>query len=338
MKKWFTFSAALAISFSVVFGMAGTSSAETKYKFALGHTEPTNVSTHAAALKFKDLVAERTNGAVEIIIHPSSELGAAADQAQMVQSGAIQMAMLPAGHVATIVPEVQVFTIPFFFPGDVHEMAKVVNGPASETLKSYFPKRDIELLAVLPHAPKQFTSNKPIKMPEDFKGQKIRTMASPLIVESFKLLGATPVPINYHEVYTALQLGTVDGEENPFWAIGEMKFYEVQKYIVVSNHAYLVTMFFVNKALLDGLPKEIREAIIKSAKDVLPYQLEAELKIDKENEDTIRAYKKTKVTELSPEAIQAFKEKMKPVKDIYIKMVGKSGQEVVDAYEREMNR
>lgn len=307
-----------------------------KYTFTLSHTEPTNVSTHLAALRFGDLVAEKTHGAVEVVVHPNSELGAAADQAQMVQNGAITMAMLPAGHVATIVPEVQVFTIPFLFPGDVHEMAAVVNGPALAQLNNSFVRKDIRLLSVLPHAPKQFTSNKPIAVPADFKGQKIRTMASPLIVESFKLLGATPVPINYHEVYTALQLGTVDGEENPFWAIGEMKFYEVQKHIVVSNHAYLATIFFMNGDMLSGLPSDIRDVVVSTATEILPYQLEKELEIDKENEHKIRAYKGTTVTELSPEAVEAFKKEMTPVRDIYVKMTGDSGKAVLDAYEKAM--
>jgi tripartite ATP-independent transporter DctP family solute receptor len=336
MMKRANFTLVLAVCLGLIFGVCGASFAAAKHTFTLGHTEPTNVSTHLAALKFSALVAERTNGEVEIVVHPNSELGAAVDQAQMVQSGAITMAMLPAGHVATIVPEVQVFTIPFFFPGDVHKMAEIVNGPAIGALNKNFSQKDIELLAVLPHAPKQFTSNKPIKTPGDFKGQKIRTMASPLIVESYKLLGATPVPINYHEVYTALQLGTVDGEENPFWAIGEMKFYEVQKHIVVSNHAYLATIFFVNKALLAGLSDEFKEIIVKTANEILPYQLESELEIDKENEDKIRAYKDTAVTELSADAIAEFKEIMKPVKDIYIEMVGDSGKEVLEAYEKEM--
>lgn len=328
----------LTVCFSLVSGASTTLFAAAKYQFTLGHTEPTNVSTHLAAMKFSALVAERTHGAVEIAVHPNSELGAAVDQAQMVQSGAITMAMLPAGHVATIVAEVQVFTIPFFFPGDIHKMAEIVNGPAIGALNKNFSKKDIELLAVLPHAPKQFTSNKPISVPGDFKGQKIRTMASPLIVESYKLLGATPVPINYHEVYTALQLGTVDGEENPFWAIGEMKFYEVQKHIAVSNHAYLATIFFINKAMLAGLPDDIQATITQTAVDILPFQLESELEIDKENEEKIRAYKGTTVKELSPEAVAEFKTVMKPVKDIYINMVGESGKEVLAAYEKEMNK
>lgn len=327
-----------AVCLTLLFGAGVPAFAKAQYKFTLSHTEPTNVSTHLAAMKFSQLVADRTKGAVEIVVHPNSELGVAVDQAQMVQSGAITMAMLPAGHVATIVPEVQLFTIPFFFPGEVHEMASIANGKASSALKKSFSRKDIELLAIYPHAPKQFTSNKPIRVPADFKGQKIRTMASPLIVESYKLLGATPVPINYHEVYTALQLGTVDGEENPFWAIGEMKFYEVQKHVVVSNHAYLATIFFVNQNILSGLPDDFRKIVSETAVEILPYQLEAELENDKENEDKIRAHKGTTVTALSPEAVEQFKEALKPVKDIYIKMVGDSGKEILDAYEKEMKK
>ena len=170
MKKASRLVLFIAIALCLLF--TGSAWAAAKYKLALGHVEPTKISTHAAALKFKELIEKRTKGAVEVTVHPHSELGAGPDQAQMVQNGAIQMAMLPAGHVATIVPEVQVFTIPFFFPRDVYAMEKLVNGPAGDTLKGFFPKKDIVALQVLVHSPKQFTSNKPVFKPSDFKGQE----------------------------------------------------------------------------------------------------------------------------------------------------------------------
>lgn len=323
---------------AVLLAIAPQAIAKGKYKVTFGHVEPIETSTHVAALKIKELVEARTKGNMEIAIHPASELGPGPDQGQMTQTGAIHMSILPGAHIAGIVPEVQVFSVPFMFPGDLQEAGKVMNGPGAEVLFKHFPKRDLIGLAVYPHAFKQFTSNIPIKVPDDFKGQKIRTMAAPIIVESYKLLGASPMPINYHEVYTALQLGTVDGEENPYWSIGAMKFYEVQKYIVESNHASIVTVFIVNKNWFEGLPAEYQKILHEVAQEVVPIQIEAEKRIDGEWEEKIRNYEGTTVSELTPDAREAFRKKLQPVGEIYVKMVGESGKEVLEAFNKAMGR
>ena len=315
-----------------------TALAKGKYKVTFGHVEPLESSTHIAALKIKELIEARTDGAMELSNHPTSELGPGPDQGQMTQTGAIHMAILPGAHIAGSVPEVQVFAIPFMFPGDLQEAGRVMNGPGADVLFKHMAKRDLIGLAVYPHAYKQFTSNIPVKVPDDFKGQKIRTMAAPIIVESYKLLGASPLPINYHEVYTALQLGTVDGEENPYWSIGTMKFYEVQKYIVESNHASIVTVFITNKMWFEGLPAEYQKIIREVAQEVIPIQIEAEEKIDGEWEEKIRNYAGTTVTELTPEAREAFRQKLEPVGGIYVKLVGANGREVLDAFNKDMGR
>ena len=337
MKKETLLIIFVAIIFSLTIAFSSCPAlAEAKYKVTFGHVEPVHTSIHVAAEKIKELIEMRTKGKFEILVHPASELGSGPDQGQMIQSGAIQMAILPGGHIAGIFPEVQVFAIPFMFPSSLEEAAKIINGPAAEKLFSYMGKIDLVGLAVYPHAHKQFTSNKPIKVPSDFKGQKIRTMAAPIIVESYKLLGASPTPINYYEVYSALQLGTVDGQENPFWSIGVMKFYEVQKYIVESNHALFVTVFIVNKNWFESLPENYQKIIREVAQEVVPFQIEYEAKIDNEWKEKIMQYKDITVTKLTPEAQEAFKQKLAPVKEVYVKLVGASGKESLEAFEKAM--
>ncbi len=242
------------------------------------------------------------------------------------------MAILPESHIAGIFPEAQIFSIPFLFPGSLEKAAEVMNGDGGRKLFSYLDKKDLIGLAIYPQAYKQFTSNKAIHTPDDFKGQKIRTMASPLVVESYKLLGASPTPISYHEVYTALQMGTVDGEENPFWAIGEMKFYEVQKYIVESNHAPFVSLFIANKQWYEKLPEKYRNIIREVAQEVVPSQVKLELEHDNKWKEKFAKEKRVNLTKLTPESREAFRHKLSPLSDVYVKLVGPHGAEILNAY------
>lgn len=322
---------ALVMDHAVVYGKA-------KYKITFGHVEPVHSSTHEGAKLFKSIVEKRTNGQVEVLLHPSSELGPGPDQGQMCQTGAIQMAILPTAHLGGIFPEGQVFEIPFLLPTDIYYAMNVMNGPAGDKLSAYLDKRDLLGFAYYPLSYKQFTSNKAIRKPDDFKGLKWRTMAAPLIMESYKVLGASPVSINYHELYTALQLGTADGEENPFWSIGEMKFYEVQKYIMLSNHSVFVSMMIANKAWFDGLPNDIRKIIVDAVKEGIPEVVRFDQKHDHEWYEKIKKDPGTEIIELTPQAVEAFRAKLTPVRDKYIEMVGPSGREVLKAFDDAMGR
>jgi tripartite ATP-independent transporter DctP family solute receptor len=322
----------LMLGFAVL-SDAGLAHAKAKYKITFGHVEPIHSSTHEAALSFKEIVEEESGGEIEVFIHPSSELGSGPDQGQMTQTGAIQVAILPGAHIGGIFPEIQALEIPFLLPQDIDKAAEVLNGPAGQKLMSYMEKVNLKGLVIYPLSFKQFTSNKPIRRPDDFKGLKWRTMAAPIIMESYKLLGASPVSINYHELYTALQLGTAEGEENPFWSIGEMKFYEVQKYITLSNHAAFISTMIVNKKWFEGLRADIQGIITKAAKATIPVAIESDKKIDHEWYERIKKDPGTTIIELTPESVHAFKEKLRPLRDVYIKMVGESGREVIKAFD-----
>jgi C4-dicarboxylate-binding protein DctP len=333
MKKRLIVLVALVMVFGFILPVAHS---KAKYEITFGHVEPVASSTHQGALLFKKMVEERTNGEVAVFIHPASELGPGPDQGQMCQTGAIQMAILPGAHIGGIFPEVQVLEIPFLLPRDIDQAADILNGPAGQKMFSYLDKRDLVGLAGYPLSYKQFTSNKKIQTPDDFKGLKWRTMAAPIIMESYKLLGASPVSINYHELYTALQLGTADGEENPFWSIGEMKFYEVQKYIILSNHSAFVSVMIANKQWFEGLPANIRDIITQAAKEGVPRVVEIDQHHDHEWYEKIKQDPGTEILDLTPEAVKAFQDKLRPVRDKYVQMVGDSGREVLKAFDEEI--
>jgi C4-dicarboxylate-binding protein DctP len=319
---------------TIFFCGASEGFSKAKYEITLGHVEPIHSSTQEAALEFKKLVEERSNGEIEVFIHPASELGPGPDQAQMCQMGAMQMTILPAGHLGGVFPEIQVFEIPFLLPGEINQAAEVMNGPAAKVINKYLKKKDLIGLAFFPLSYKQFTSNHKVLTPDDFKGLKWRTMASPVTIASYKTLGASPVSINYHELYSALQLGMADGEENPFWSIGEMKFYEVQDYIILSNHAVFVSLLLANKDWLNSLPENIRKIIIDSSRDLIPFTVKVDQKIDQEWYEKIKQDKGTEIIVLPPEDVALFRKALQPVRDIYVGMVGQSGEEILEAFGR----
>ena len=309
-----------------------------KYTISLGHVEVMDSSTQSAAEKFKELVEKKSKGEIEVFIHPSSELGTGPDMAQMCQMGAMQMGILPAGHMGGIIPEVQIFDIPFLLPGDIWKAAEVMNGPAAQILNKAFEKKDLIGMAFFPFSYKQFTANKKVLTPDDFKGLKWRTMASPIIIESYKALGASPVAIDYHELYTALQLGMAEGEENPFWTIGEMKFYEVQDYIIVSNHGIFVSILVASESWFKGLPKNIQDIIVDASKGLVDYAVKIDQKNDQEWREKIEKIKGAEIVELPSGNVALFRKALLPVRDVYVEMVGQSGKEILNAFVEESQK
>lgn len=336
MKKGLAVCSALMFFLSIgLFAGIGDGLSAAKYTISLGHVEVQDSSTQAAAEKFKELVEKDSKGEIEVFIHPASELGTGPDMIQMCQMGAMQMGILPAGHMGGIVPEVQIFDIPFLLPGDIWKAVKVMNGPAAQVLDKFLEKKDLIGLAFFPFSYKQFTSNKKVLTPDDFKGLKWRTMASPIIVESYKALGASPVSIDYHELYTALQLGMAEGEENPFWTIGEMKFYEVQDYIIVSNHGIFVSILVASKSWFNGLPKNIQDIIINAGKQLVDYSVKIDQEDDREWFEKIKEIEGVEIVELPDENIALFRKALMPVREKYVEMVGEGGREVLDIFVEE---
>ena len=184
---------------------------------------------------------------------------------------------------------------------------------------------------------KQFTANKPLHTPDDFKGVNFRTMSSPLILDQFKALGANPTPIDFGETYNALQNGTVDGEENPLVSIVSMKFYEVQKNCTISNHAYLAYALLFSKSFWDTLPEDIQKIIDDAATEAV--QEERQMTIDREAGyiETIKA-SGCEVNELTADEIVALTEVMKPVHEKYRDVIGSDtldkAYEIIDKYNK----
>jgi tripartite ATP-independent transporter DctP family solute receptor len=169
---------------------------------------------------------------------------------------------------------------------------------------------------------KQFTANIPIRKPDDFKGLKIRTMENPLIIAQYRAVGANPVPIDFHELYTSLQQKVVDGQENDINTIHDMKFYEVQKYMSISNHAWIGQTFAFSKAIYDKWPKNVQEVLTKTAQELAREERAGVIAAEKEMTEKFKANGMT-ILALTPQELDAFQKKMRPVHDQFADKIGK---------------
>ena len=293
----------------------------------LGHDQPNTSSHQKAALKWKELVEERTHGQIKVNVFPAMMLGSGTQMVEQVQAGALEAAILPTAWIAPVAPGVQVLDLPFLFPNRTVAY-DVIDGPVGAQILKPLEKVNIEGVAFWESGFKQFTGDFPIREPSDYKGHKIRTMPAPVIQEQFKAFGATPAAIDFKELYSALQQHVVDGEENPIATIALMRFYEVQKYLTLSDHGFIAYVFMINKPFLDKLPADQRKILIDSAKEAGRYQREL---IRASEKGFLEKFRKAGVDiiTLTPEQRAKFMQASKPVYDWFIRKQGSSTLDLI---------
>lgn len=273
------------------------------------------------AEEFAKRMKEKSDGAVNIQVYEFGGLGSETDQVTQLQNGAVQMAVMSPGFTGNMVKEGQIFALHFLLPADVRATQDILNtSEALNTdLREKYEEHNISPLAYWTEGAMQWTSNKPLKTPEDFQNFKMRTQTSPLILESYKAYGADPTPMSWSELYTALDRGTVEGQENPIFFIGDASFYEVQDYMTLSNHNNYVAMTTVNTDWYEGLDEEMKTMIDETVEEMQSWVFEEQKAQNEKWLETIKNSEEhpTEVIELTEEQRQMFKEEAMPVRDFY---------------------
>ena len=242
----------------------GAARAATQWK--LGYPLPLNSQFGAAANAFADELARRTDGRFTIQQFPSSALGGEREMIEGVQLGTQDLALVSTGAIPNFVPQVAIFDLPFLFRDYAHAHA-VLDGAIGTEMLERFSARGLVALAWGEGGFRHITNNKrPIVKPEDLRGLKIRTQENPMHMAAFRGLGANPTPINWPETFTALQQGTVDGQDNPISVIEASKLYQVQKHLSLTQHLYSPALFLVSPALYAKLSKADQEALRAAAR------------------------------------------------------------------------
>jgi TRAP-type transport system periplasmic protein len=243
-----------------------------EYNLRLAHEVAVDSTQHKAAKKFAELVEERTGGAVEINVFPNSGLGTAQQALNLMRGGVIDIIQSGSTTFNGVVGETAVLEMPFLFRDAAHAY-HVLDGKVGQSLLDKLAPHGIQGLAFLENGWREVTNNRgPVRSPDDIKGLKIRTTPNPYHIEAFQLLGANPVPLAYAELYSALETGAVDAQEHPLPALWAGKFYEVQKYLSLTHHAYSPLILVMNKPKFDSLPAEYQTILVESARETANYQ------------------------------------------------------------------
>ena len=273
----------------------------------LSHNQPIDSPEDIGAQKFKSLMEERSGGKITVEVFPQMQLGSMREQTEMVQMGTIEMSLQPTAVLAPFVGEFQIIDFPFLWPSR-EELFRVMDGEVGQKFYSYGDTRGFKVLGLWSGGFKQLTSKgRQINGPEDLKGMKMRVMPSQLLVEQYEALGANPVPIEYAELYNALQQNIVDGEENPLQSIAMNRFYEVQDYLTLSSHGFFGYLFFTGFDWFNKQPEDVRKLIIECEREARDVERMAQA----ENESRFLAQikeSKIVISELTPEARDAFEE------------------------------
>lgn len=273
-------------------------------------------------VKFKEIVEEKTNGAIKVETYHSGQLGDDRTMTEALQLGSQEVTVPSTAPLANFVPDFSVFDFPFLFPNE--EVAdKVLDGEVGQKILQKLEDQNLVGLAYWENGFRNVTNSKrAISSVEDFKGLKLRTMENDLHLEAFRALGANPTPMAFTELFTAMQQGTVDGQENPYATIYLQKFYEAQSHVSNTNHVYSPFVFLMSKPFYDGLTEEQQQIVKEAAVEAGMYERElnreanAKYLADLQEEGMI-------YTEISPEEHAKMKDLVQPVIDKFSDKIGK---------------
>lgn len=261
---------ALASALASLLAFATTASAKTTLR--MGYETPRTDSQHKGAEVFKKYVEEQTGGEISVKLFPDSTLGGAPALINGVRNGTVDMIIVGLNNLSGLSKELNVLDIPFIF-ANKDEAFHVLDGKVGDYLYKGLEGVNIKGLTYWDNGFRAMTNNKhPIVKPDDVKGIKMRVPGNPMSVKLFETLGANPVPMAIGELYTALETHTVDGQDHPVNVFYSSKFYEVQKYLTLTNHQYSALFFGMNLKKYNKLSDEHKQIIIEGAKKARDFQ------------------------------------------------------------------
>jgi len=305
--------------------------AEKEQVWRFVHEEISGSVQDAYAQKFKELIEKKSGGNVKVEVYPVGQLGDGVGQVELLQNGGVEFAINNPGSTGTIVPENQLFSLHFILSDDMAVNQKVMReGKAIKALNELYLQKDMKVLDWFTEGFMVWTGNKLLRTVEDMQGFKMRTMASPMIVTAYEAYGANPTPVPYMEVYSSLQLKMIDGQVNPIFAIEEMKFYEVQDYLMLSNQDTFVGTFCVNPDFWEGLSDEHKQMVESIIPELNDFIFGVQENLNSERLEKIKEVSDIKIIEFTDEEREAFRKASMSARDVYVERVGEKGKEILD--------
>ncbi|KIC29559.1 TRAP transporter substrate-binding protein [Leisingera sp. ANG-S5] len=327
MAQTVTFSFAALAAAGIALAGSAAQADTWRYAFEEAMTDVQGVY----AQKFKEEIEAHSDH--EIQLFPYGTLGESADIMEQTQDGILQFVDQSPGFTGSLIPEAQVFFVPYLLPTDQDHLArfykesKAING----MFKPLYADQGLELLNMFPEGEVAMTTKTPVTTCADLDEVKFRVMTNPLLVESYKAFGATPTPLPWGEVYGGLQTNVIQGQENPTFFLYSTKIYEVTDYITYAGHNNFTTAVMANKDFYDGLSPEdqqlVQDAATAAYDHTVVYQQQA---AETELAKIMEAKPEMQVTVLTDEQRSCFKEAAAEVEAKFIEMTGDSGAAILE--------
>ncbi len=272
------------IVFSLFLALVAAPAAYAKTILKLGtSTQPTHIYNQAAD-HFAKIVADKTGGEIEVQVFPAAQLGSERDMVEGLQLGSLEMTLTSTGPMGGFVPQVKLFNLPFLFK-DRESCYRVLDGEIGTQIADRFVKVGLRSLGWFENGFRNITNSKrPVNSPADMKGVKIRVMEDDVFILTMKAMGASPLPMAFGELYTALEQKTVDAQENPLAVIHSSRFFEVQKYLAMTGHFYSPAVLLISEATWKNLSPKNQKIVADAAAQARDFERGLSLKADQELE------------------------------------------------------
>lgn len=337
MKASKTVTTKLLTTASVSALLLGLSTAASADNWRYAHEEYEGDVQDVFAYAFKEYVEDNSDHTVQV--YRFGELGESDDIMEQTQSGILQFVNQSPGFTGSLIPEAQIFFIPYLLPTDEETVLEFFD--ESEAINEMFPKlyaeQNLELLKMYPEGEMVVTTDEPISSPEDLNNKKIRVMTNPLLSETYDAFGATPTPLPWGEVYGGLQTGILDGQENPIFWIESGGLYEVSPHLTFTGHGWFTTAMMANQNFYEGLSEEDKQLVQEASNVAYDHTIEHIQGLADESLAKIQeASDEVTVNRLSEEEIQAFRERAPQVEEAYVEMAGERGEELLNQFKEDL--
>ena len=321
VAKHVTTGVAVLVAAAMVLALVGSVSAA-PIKIRFSHVVSPNTPKGQAADMFAKLANERLKGKVEVQIFPNSQLYTDKKVLDALSTGSVEMAAPSTAKFTSWVPQLQLFDLPFLFKNS-KVLYATMDGEVGKKMFKLLGKKKLLGLTMWDNGFKQIGNNiHEIKKPSDMAGLKYRIMSSKVLEAQFKAVGGNPLVMPFSEVYSALEQGVIDGQENTWSNMYSKKFFEVQKFITATDHGYLGYMVVTNQQFWNHLPKDVRAELEAILKEVTAWIRENAYKINMAQKAKIVAAGTTKVTDLTEAEKSAFRAAFKPVHNEFRDIIG----------------
>lgn len=280
----------------------------------VGHIAPDDHSYTKGIEAFAEAVEEESDGRVRFEIFGNGQLGGEREIIEQVQLGSLDMTVATGGVLGSFVPEMSVLEMPFLF-NDVEHAYQALDGDIGEELMQKIDEAGFKTLGIWENGMRHIINNKhPVHSPDDMKDLKIRTVENDLYLETYQALGADPTPIAFPEVYTSLQQGVIDGQDNSYGVMVTTKMYEVQNHLTENMVYYASAPVLMNVDTFNALPEDIQEIFVNAGREFTDVQREINQNMEAEQIEFLKE-EGVEIVVPTEEEMEAFRTAVEPVYD-----------------------